>query len=145
VIDEPRGMLGLRTRWIERAVASNRILIYLAGIIMVLSVVAGVVVHAVNKEGFPTVGIGIWWAAVTFTTVGYGDVVPTDTLGRLVASVVMVFGITFISIITALVTSALVTSEQQRRREAEEAQHPPVHETLGSIERRLEAIERRLS
>jgi voltage-gated potassium channel len=98
----------------------------------------------VEPDAFPTVGTGVWWAVVTFCTVGYGDVVPTSALGRFVASIVMVFAITFIAVITALVTSALITGEQRRRQEALEAEHPPVHETLARIERRLEALEKRL-
>ena len=137
-------MLGVGTRWLERAVGSNRILLYLAGITIVLSVLAGLIVHAFDDKDFPTVGIGVWWAIVTFTTVGYGDVVPTDTVGRMVASVVMVFGITFISIVTALVTSALITGEQRRRAQREAAEHPPLHETLARIDQRLERLEQRL-
>jgi voltage-gated potassium channel Kch len=136
--------LGLRFRWVERAVRSNRILLYLAGITLALSTVAGFLMRWVEPDVFPTVGTGVWWAVVTFCTVGYGDVVPTSTFGRFVASIVMVFAITFITIATALVTSALVTGEQRRRAEDEAARHPPVHETLARIEQRLEAIERRL-
>ena len=141
---DQRSMLGLRMRWVERAVRSNRILLYLAGITLGLSAVAGFLMHWIDDEAFPTVGTGIWWAVVTFCTVGYGDVVPNDALGRTVASIVMVFAITFITIVTALVTSALITAEQRRRRAEEEALHPPVYETLTRIEQRLEAIERRL-
>jgi voltage-gated potassium channel len=125
-------------------VQSNRILLYLAGITLLLSTLAGFVMRWVEPDAFPTVGTGVWWAVVTFCTVGYGDVVPTSALGRFVASVVMVFAITFIAVITALVTSALITGEQRRRQEALEAEHPPVHETLARIERRLEALEKRL-
>ena len=141
---QERPTLGLRTRWIERAVQSNRILLYLAGVTLALSTAAGFVMRWVEPDVFPSVGTGIWWAVVTFCTVGYGDVVPTSGLGRFVASVVMVFAITFITVITALVTSALVTGEQRRRQAAEEAEHPPVHETLARIEQRLEGLERRL-
>jgi voltage-gated potassium channel len=142
--DEHRPMLGLRTRWIERAVGSNRILLYLAAITLMLSAVAGLLMRWVEPDVFPTVGTGVWWAVVTFCTVGYGDVVPTSPLGRFVASILMVFAITFITIVTALVTSALVTGEQRRRQAAEEAEHPPVHETLARIERRLESLEQKL-
>lgn len=132
-------------RWIERAVGSNRILLYLAAITLVLSTAAGFLMHWIDRDAFPTVGTGIWWAVVTFCTVGYGDVVPHTSLGRVVAGIVMVFAITFITIVTAVVTSALVTSAQRRSQEAESAAHPPAHETLARIEARLEQIERRLS
>ena len=118
----------------ERVVGSNRILLYLAGITLALSTAAGFVMRWVEPDAFPTLGTGIWWAVVTFCTVGYGDVVPTSGLGRFVASIVMVFAITFITIVTALVTSALVTGAQRRREEAESAAHPPVHEALDRIE-----------
>ena len=137
-------MLGLRMRWVERVVGSNRILLYLAGVTLVLSAGAGFLMRWVEPAVFPTIGTGIWWAVVTFCTVGYGDVVPTSPLGRLVASIVMVFAITFITMVTALVTSALVTGEQRRREEAEAALHPPIHEALARIEHRLERIEQKL-
>jgi hypothetical protein len=56
----------------------------------------------------------------------------------------MVFAITFITVITAIVTSALVTGEQRRRQAEADAKHPPVHESLARIEERLEALERKL-
>ena len=132
-------------RWIERAVGSNRILIYLAGVTFVLSMAAGFLMRLVDPDSIPTVGTGVWWAIVTFCTVGYGDVVPEGALGRTVAGVVMVFAITFITVVTALVTSALVTAEQRRREEARIAAGDPVQESLARIERRLEALERKLS
>jgi hypothetical protein len=137
-------VLGLRVRWVERAVQSNRILLYLAGITLALSTIAGFVMRWVEPDAFPTVGTGIWWAVVTFCTVGYGDVVPTSAAGRFVASIVMVFAITFITVVTALVTSALITGEQRRRQEALDAEHTPVHELLARIEQRLEGLEKRL-
>lgn len=142
---EPRApLLGVRTRWVERAVGSNRILLYLAAVTLGLSTVAGFLMHWIDDSAFPTVGTGVWWAVVTFCTVGYGDVVPDTSFGRLVASIVMVLAITFITIVTALVTSALITAEQRRRAEADAALHPPVHETLARLEERLERIERKL-
>jgi voltage-gated potassium channel len=132
-------------RWLERAVGSNRILLYLAGVTLVLSTGAGVLMRWIDESAFPTIGTGIWWAVVTFCTVGYGDVVPDTALSRFVASIVMVFSITFITVVTALVTSALVTAEQRRREEARIAAGDPVRESLARIERRLDEIESRLS
>jgi voltage-gated potassium channel len=135
----------IESRWIERAIGSNRILVYLAGVTLGLSAAAGILMHWIDEEAFPTVGTGVWWAIVTFCTFGYGDYVPTGGLARFVASIVMVFAITFIAVVTALVTSTLVTQAQRRQREAEAALHPPVHETLARIEQRLDSIERRMT
>jgi voltage-gated potassium channel len=52
----------------------------------------------------------LWWAVVTITTVGYGDVSPTTAEGRLAAAVLMVLGITFFSFLTATFTAALTST-----------------------------------
>ena len=73
-----------------------------------LSLVGGILIRFVDHENFPSVGLGIWWALQTVTTVGYGDVVPTTLAGRVIGGLVMAIGIAFISFVTAGVTSALV-------------------------------------
>ena len=56
---------------------------------------------------------GIWWAAVTMTTVGYGDKVPKSTAGRLLGTLWMFVGIILIAIFTGVVSSALTVSKLQ--------------------------------
>jgi len=55
----------------------------------------------------------LWWAVVTITTVGYGDVSPATTEGRLAAAVLMVLGIAFFSFLTATFTAALTTKKEE--------------------------------
>jgi voltage-gated potassium channel len=52
----------------------------------------------------------LWWAVVTITTVGYGDVSPATAEGRLAAGVLMILGIAFFSFLTATFTSALTSN-----------------------------------
>ncbi len=61
-------------------------------------------------------GRGAWWALVTLTTVGYGDVVPITTLGRLVAAGVILGGVLSLSLITATVASVFIERKFRRER-----------------------------
>ena len=58
---------------------------YVALVTGLVVVVAGSAVSVADSEEFPSVGLGIWWAITTVTTVGYGDVVPQTVGGRVVA------------------------------------------------------------
>jgi len=78
-----------------------------------------------------SVGDAVWWAVVTATTVGYGDVSPVTAEGRLIAVGLMVVGIGFIGVFTATITSFFL----QPSRGTEDTE---------TIERRLERIERKL-
>lgn len=103
------------------------------------TVVSGFLMHFIDGKNYPNIGSGMWWAIQTVTTVGYGDVVPTGTSGRLVAALVMVVGIGFLTVITAAITSAFVESGRRRLEEASEEETVSVK--LDRISARLEAIE----
>src|SRR5262249_56840103 len=66
---------------------------------------AGVVISLIDNKEYPNVGIGMWWALETVTTVGDGDVTPKNVAGKLVGAAVMLEGTAFIAIVTAVVTS----------------------------------------
>ena len=62
----------------------------------------------VTEDDVNTFGDGIWWALVTVTTVGYGDITPATTLGRFVASALMFLGLGLIATVTAIVSAKFV-------------------------------------
>ena len=104
-----------------------------------LVAVAGwLLMRLADPESFPNYGKGLWWAVQTVTTVGYGDIVPTTVAGRSIATIVMLTGIAFISVLTAAIVAALVESAR-RRREAEA--HDSTHAKLDEIMDRLAALE----
>ena len=101
---------------------------------IVFAVAGGVLAWALDRDDFPTLGEGLWWSLQTVTTVGYGDIVPKNTEGRVIAGFIMLIGIAFVAVVTAAVTAALVeTARRQlvRRRDPQ----------LEDIARRLAAIE----
>ena len=101
-------------------VATRRIFPLLLVVTIALALLAGFVATLVDRQDFPSFGIGIWWAIVTLATVGYGDVVPTTAGGKIVGSATIIVGVTFLSFLTATVTSLFVSTEQDERA-AEEA------------------------
>jgi voltage-gated potassium channel len=105
---------------------------------LIVTVGGGVIIWLLDHKEFPDLGTSLWWAVQTVTTVGYGDVVPHATSGRLIGTVVMITGIGFIAVMTAAVTASLI--EQARRRAAADRSDPTVQ--LDRIEARLAAIER---
>lgn len=131
-----------RLNRINRAVVSGRILPYLAFLTLVVTLGAAVIVRVLAHEEFTSFGESVWWAAQTVTTVGYGDVIPQRTFSKAVAVFVMLFGIAAVSLTTAVVTSAVMSSSQHRLAEAG-AVGDPHREVLERIERRLEELEKR--
>ena len=73
-----------------------------------LGFVGAIVMRIVDPDNFPSLGLAIWWALQTVTTVGYGDVVPTTGVGQVIGGIEMVVGISFIAFLTAGVTSIVI-------------------------------------
>jgi voltage-gated potassium channel len=124
---------------VARAVQRRRIFPYLAGAVFVLSLLSAFVITLVDRTDFPNYGIAVWWSIVTLATVGYGDVVPTTDAGRVVGSLVIILGVTFLAFLTATVTSLFVSSEQEEGKAAEIARREAVDKELREVLRRLEA------
>ena len=101
-----------------------------------LAVIAAIVEWAVDP-GIGSFRDSLWWAIVTVTTVGYGDVVPTSTAGRLVGALLMLAGVSAIPIATSLVVSVFISrlQAQQHAQDAEERQD--LVERLDRIEQAL--------
>jgi voltage-gated potassium channel len=133
---------------IRSAVANRRIFPWLVLATAAMATLSGFVVTVIDRKDFPDLGTGIWWAIVTIATVGYGDVVPHTGWGRVVGSVVIVIGVTFVSFLIAIVTSYFVAAEEdekaQEERQLREQELTEARESLRRIEERLASIEARL-
>ena len=105
---------------------------------LVVTIVCGVLIWLVDPADFENVGVGLWWAVQTVTTVGYGDEVPRHVAGRTVAAFLMLSGIGFITVVTAAITAALI--ESVRRRLGDPAQAQLVSK-LDEVSARLQKLE----
>ena len=133
-----------------------------AAVLAVITVIGGgaafAAVEKVHHHPHLSTWDGIWWAMTTVTTVGYGDIVPMTSTGRIIAICVMLVGIGFIAILTAGAAERFIRSQGEIRREQEEiereqaeiqaeereiqAEQRGVEELLAEIVQRLERIER---
>jgi voltage-gated potassium channel Kch len=86
----------------------------IAGFTVLITVAGGMLERVVDRQEFPTIGRGLWFALQTVTTVGYGDVTPKQSDGRFIGAVVMLTGLGFLAVITASVTASLVESSRRR-------------------------------
>jgi voltage-gated potassium channel len=87
----------------------------IAVVTIVVTTVGGVLVRLTDPDSISSLANGIWWSLQTVTTVGYGDIVPASTAGRLTAAVVMLAGLSFLAVTTAAVTNAFVQAAARRR------------------------------
>jgi voltage-gated potassium channel len=102
-------------------------------------VMSGVIVSRIDPS-IGTVWDGMWWAWTTMSTVGYGDVVPHSAAGRLFGSLLILFGVVLLSLLTANLAAFFIGSDVEKvERDEKEADR-----VLRDISARLERIEHRL-
>lgn len=84
--------------------------------VLTLAIILGSIMYIIEggKDGFNSIPESVYWAIVTITTVGYGDISPTTPLGRLVASLVMLLGYAIIAVPTGIITTELVLASRQK-------------------------------
>ena len=85
--------------------------------VIVLCVILGTVMYLVESEqdsGFTSIPRSVYWAVVTLTTVGYGDIAPITALGQFIASLIMILGYGIIAVPTGIVTSEMTKTEEKR-------------------------------
>jgi voltage-gated potassium channel len=122
----------LTARRAARLIAEFTFLATLAG---------GVLAWVLDREDFPRLGTGLWWALQTVTTVGYGDVTPKHAEGRVIAAVVMLVGIAFLAVITASITATFVEQARKRLAVDEKRELEQIASELQSINARLDGLE----
>ena len=90
-------------------IASKRKIFVYLFFLLNLVIILGSIMYLVEGEiaGFDSIPRSIYWAIVTLTTVGYGDISPVTNLGQAIAAIIMIMGYSIIAVPTGIVTSAM--------------------------------------
>jgi voltage-gated potassium channel len=107
-------------------------------------VISGVLMRVFDHSEYPNVWVAMWWGIQTVTTVGYGDVTPKHAIGRLVGVGVMLEGIAFLTITTAVITSTFVARAESERADAADAGRSEVIARLDELNERFDRLEARI-
>jgi voltage-gated potassium channel len=76
--------------------------------------------HPAQPDAFPNIPMAMYWALITLTTVGYGDITPVTMMGRLLAAVLGVLGVMMVALPAGILASAFSEQMRQRRHEYEQ-------------------------
>lgn len=103
---------------IMKALRNSRykISVFMLGVLMIV-IIMGTVMYLVEggpDSNFDSIPRSIYWAIITLTTVGYGDISPVTALGQAISSVVMIFGYAILAVPTGIVTNELIKSKDDK-------------------------------
>jgi voltage-gated potassium channel len=103
--------------------SQHKIIIFITTVLTSV-IIFGTILYLVEgaENGFTSIPKSIYWAIVTMTTVGYGDIAPQTTLGQTLASIIMIMGYGIIAVPTGIVSAEMV---QLKRLEQHTTQHCP--------------------
>lgn len=124
----------------------GRISVYAAGAASLLVFVAALAVLDAERDApgstITTFGDAIWWAFVTITTVGYGDVSPVSAAGRAIAVGLMIGGIALLGVVTATLASWIVERVDQHDEERDAAQVRHIRTLEAKLDRMQETLDK---
>jgi voltage-gated potassium channel len=94
----------------------HKIIVFLLSVITLVTII-GTLMYIIEGEesGFTNIPISIYWAIVTITTVGYGDIAPHSPLGQFLASILMIIGYGIIAVPTGIVTVAMAQASEDSK------------------------------
>ncbi len=95
----------------------HKIIVFLE-VILTIVVIVGALMYLIEgpKNGFTSIPVSIYWAIVTITTVGYGDISPATAIGQIIASVIMILGYAIIAVPTGIITMELSKAQQTQKK-----------------------------
>ncbi|HFI0676701.1 TPA: potassium channel family protein, partial [Streptococcus suis] len=100
--------------------------------------VASLMLSVIERKSFFD---ALWWSIVTMTTVGYGDIVPQDTISKIIAILLMLVGICTFGMVTSTITRFFTETERESKLDILLAKIDEQNETLARLEKKIESLE----
>lgn len=98
--------------------SAAKIIVFIGTVITLIFIVGSMMYLIEGPEhGFTSIPVSIYWAIVTLTTVGYGDIAPQTVLGQMLASIVMIMGYGIIAVPTGIVSVEISKADSRRKKE----------------------------
>jgi voltage-gated potassium channel len=148
-VRRPRVVERRMTRFLREPVSIRNAVSVIVGGTAVVVGIAALMMRTFDRSEFSHTGRALWWAVQTVTTVGYGDVTPRHTSGRIIATAVMLWGVAFLAILTAAITSTFVARAARERYGMEEESGDTPEERVDArfddLVERLDRVEKMLS
>ncbi len=113
-----RYMGGAKTIYTALRASIPKIVVFLVAVVS-LTIILGTFMYLFEgnqNEGFSDIPTSIYWAIVTLTTVGYGDIIPITFLGKIMASVIMILGYGIIAVPTGIVTGEFIHEKKLKNK-----------------------------
>jgi voltage-gated potassium channel len=126
-----------KNRFVTDPASTRNAIFLIVAVDLGIVAIGGTIIWFFDRQEYEHLGEAFWYTLQTITTVGYGDVTPTEPIGRFVGAVIMMLGIAFLSILTATITSSFIDARQAARR-AEEASDDRADRTR--LDARLDAL-----
>ena len=137
------------SRFLRDPVSVRNAVSVIAGGTVTVVVAGAVLMRVIDHSEYPDIGRGLWWAVQTVTTIGYGDVTPAHTSGRIVAAIVMLWGVAFLAVLTAAITSTFVTRAAREYEQADAVAEESADQTMNArfddLTARLDRVEQMLT
>ncbi|NQX84644.1 MAG: ion transporter [Flavobacteriaceae bacterium] len=106
--------IGESTNFVRALKKSRAKIAVFLSFVLVLCIILGTIMYLVESDesGFTSIPRSVYWAIVTLTTVGYGDIAPVTALGQFIASIIMIMGYGIIAVPTGIVSSEMTNAEK---------------------------------
>ena len=105
-----------RVIWESLKASREKIAVFLFAILVVVTIMGSLMylVEGDQNDGFDSIPRSIYWAIVTMTTVGYGDITPITAVGQIISAIIMIMGYSIIAVPTGIVSAEIVYASKKK-------------------------------